>query len=406
MTRMALEGIKVIDCTWLAVGSWLTRYMADHGADVIHVESATHPEMLRHSPPFKDNIPGVDRAAYMPKFNHNKYGITLNLNHPKGPELLKKLLVTWPADVVAQSYRPGQMEKWGLGYDELKKVKPDIVMVCTSIWGQTGPYHNQPGVGTNGVSLSGVTHITGWPDKLPSGPWGAYTDTPAPRFGVAAVLAALDYRRRTGKGQCIDVSQYEAALYFQIPAILDYTVNGRAATRAGNRLPYAAPHGVFPCTGKDRWIAIAVFDDDEWQAFCGVIGNPDWCRSPKFATMRGRKANEDELEGLIGAWTIQQKAEEIMEKMQQAGVPAGLVSNSQDIYEDPQLTYREHFWTVDHPGVGVHHPDGPPFRLSKTPAQLRMAAPILGRDNDYVYTQILGVPDDELVQLIDDGVLR
>ena len=404
MVRQALEGIRVADFSWVGVGPWTIRHLADHGADVIHVETPRIPDMLRLTPPYKNGIIGVNRAGYQAKFNVNKYGISLNLGHPKGLEIAKKL-VAW-ADIVGESFSPGTMERLGLGYDELKKIKPDIIMIRLSSLGQTGPHAQQRGVGANLVSLAGFTHITGWPDKAPSGPYGAYTDTLAPRVGAAALIAALDYRRRTGKGQCIDVSQFEAGIYFQAPLVLDYAVNKRIANRVGNRHSYAAPHGAYPCLGNDRWCVIAVFTDAEWDAFCQVIGNPQWTKDPRFATILGRKRNEDELNELVATWTVDFTPEEVMTRMQQAGVAAAVVAMAEDLYHDPQLEHRHHFWTMEHPEMGTYHPDSPAFKLSRTPSQPTRCSPIIGRDNEYVYTKILGISDKEFVELLADGVFE
>ena len=401
--NQALQGIKVADFSWIGVGPWTVRFLADHGAEVIHVESTTRPDMLRLTPPFKDRIAGLNRNAYQAKFNVNKYGITLNLSHPRGIEIAKKL-VAW-ADIVAESFRPGQMERWGLGYEEIRKIKPNIIMARLSATGQTGPYSKQPGVGAQLVSLVGFTYLAGWPDKSPSGPYGAYTDTPPPRFAAAAIIAALDYRRRTGKGQCLDLCQFEVGMHFLAPVVMDYMANHHTATRRGNFCPYACPHGAYPCRGEDCWCVIAVSTDAHWHSLCHCLGSPLWSRDERFSTLLGRKSNEDELDTLVATATVEFTSEELMNKLQQSGVPAGVVEKASDLYSDPQLKHRGHFWAMEHPELGEYHPDGPAFKLSKTPAQLRLPPPVMGRDNYYVYTEILGLSGEELAELMAERVL-
>jgi len=298
------------------------------------------------------------------------------------------------------------MQKWGLDYEELKKIRPDIVMISLSNQGQTGPHARHPGIGYQLTALAGFGHITGWPDRGPAVPYGAYTDYIAPRFAAAALIAALDYRRRTGMGQYLDLSQYEAAIHFLSPLVLDFTANGHIAQRAGNRCSYAAPHGAYQCRGEDRWCAIAVFTDEEWQGFGHALGNPEWTDDPKFANLRGRKENEDELDSLVSQWTCDLTAEEVMTRMQEAGVPSGVVATCQDLFEDPQLEYRHHFWWLEHPEIGRHAYSGTAFRLSKTPAKGRTAAPCLGEHNEYVYTKILGMSDQEFLELLAEGVFE
>lgn len=279
-------------------------------------------------------------------------------------------------------------------------------MFSTSQQGQTGRHAKVAAYGTQLVSLAGFTHLTGWPDRTPTGPYGPYTDFPAPPIGAAAIAAALDYRRRTGRGLRIDLSQYESGVNCLAPVMLDYTVNKRVQRAQGNRCSYAAPHGTFPCQGNNRWCAIAVFEDSEWKALCNVMGNPAWAKKPGFSTLLLRQKNEDKLEKLISEWTVNYDAEELMYKLQKAGVPAGLVENGEDIHKDPQLAHRHYLWELDHPEIGKHSYEAPPFILSKTPAELNKSGPCLGEDTEYVCTEILGIPDDRFVELMAQGVFE
>jgi benzylsuccinate CoA-transferase BbsF subunit len=400
----ALEGVKVLDFSWVILGPMITHYLAIHGAAVIRIESKARVDPIRVSPPYKDRKPGINRAGYFAFFNANKLSMALNLNHLRSREVLERL-IRW-ADVVVENFTPGMMEKWGLGYEDLKKIKPDIIMLRTSNLGQTGPLARRPGFGHNLVALLGFSHLTGWPDGPPQAMGVAYSDVVTPRFGVAALVAALVHRRKTGKGQMLDLSQMESSLQFLAPLILDYTVNHRESNRRGNFCPYAAPHGVYPCRGDDRWCAITVFTDDEWRGFCKVIGHPEWTQDLRFKTLLSRKRNEAELDRLVEIWTINFSPQEVMERMQKACVPCGIVSSSEDIFQDPQLKGQEIFWKLDHPEIGPISHLGQPFILSETPAAPQNPAPCLGEHTEYVCTQILGFSDKEFLELFNGGVFE
>ena len=403
MEKKPFEGIKVLDFTWIGVGPQTINYLNFYGATTIKVDSTVRPDPLRSVTPYKDGIPGPDRSYYF-AYTHpvKKYDITLNLNHPKGKEIAKKL-VAW-ADIVAESFTAGTLEKWGLGYEDLKKIKPDIIMFRTCMHGQTGPLAKHPGTGFVLTALSGLDAITGWPDRPPCGLYGAFTDYIAPLFNAVPLIAALDYRRRTGKGLYLDLSQHEEGIHCIGPLILDWVVNQRVLKTNGNRLDYAAPHGIYRCQGDDRWCAIAVFTDEEWGNFYKVIGDPSWAKEIKFSTLLSRKQNEDELDKLVEEWTIKHTPEEVMSLLQAAGVPAGLVANLKDMTEDPQLRHYKCFQELDHPEMGklsIYHPPG--FTLSKVKHEFARP-PLLGEHNEYVYTKILGIPDEEFVQFIQEGV--
>ena len=341
--KKPLEGVKIADFSSALVGPFTTKPLADYGAQMIHIESKRWPDM-RTTRPFKDRIQGFNRSAYFNREHTSQLSIALNLASPKGIEIAKQI-VAW-ADIVVENFAGGAMDKMGLGYKELKKIKPDIIMVSSCMMGQTGPYSRHPGYGRPLTALTGFTNITGWPDRDATD-LNVYTDFVAPHFNSLAILAALDYRERTGKGQYIDLSQYESCLHFMEPLILDYNINERIANRNGNRNPYAVPHGAFRCSGEDRWCAIAIFNDEEWGKFCKVVGSPAWIKDPRFATFQARKENEDELEKMIGQWTINHSAEEVMSMMQAAGLAAGVLETGKELMEDdPQLKSRRLFWQL------------------------------------------------------------
>jgi benzylsuccinate CoA-transferase BbsF subunit len=403
MGKLPLEGIKVADFTWVWTGPTTTKVLADFGATVLRIESTKRPDVWRIQPPFKGDKPGFNRGAIFNSINTGKMSITVDLSRPKGKELAKKF-VRW-ADIVTDNFAGGAMKRMGLDYESLKKIKPDIIMMSSALMGQTGPWHDSPGYGDQLSAISGLHEIAGWPDRIP-GEIGFYTDFIAPRFNALTLLAALDYRRRTGKGQFLDLAQYQEGIQFIAPVILDNVVNRRVATRKGNRDDYAAPHGVYPCKGEDRWCAIAVFTDQEWNGFCQAIGDPTWTRDPKFTTLKKRKENEDELNRLVGEWTVQQADEEVMNKMQAAGVGAGRIGTAEDQMEnDPQLKYREFYREQDHPELGKYRPPRQPCVLSKTPCQIRRA-PLIGEHTEYALKEILGLADDEIETLVIEEVIQ
>lgn len=403
MARRVFEGLKVADFTWAIVGPLISRHLGDHGATVVRVESATRPDIVRAAPPFKDRIAGLNRSAYFTNYNSSKYSLSLNLERPEAREVAKRL-AAW-SDVVLESMSPGVMKRWGLSYEELKAMKPDLIMMSTTNLGQTGPQASAAGFGTQLVSQAGFTHLTGWPDREPAQPYAAYTDMLAPLFGASALIAALEYKRRTGRGQYLDLSQLESSLHFLSPLFLNYDVNGEEAIRDGNRSPDAAPHGAYRCKGQDRWCAIAVDSEAAWSAFVAALRQPVWTQDLRFSTLHGRKANEDELDKLVEAWTIERPAEEVADNLQNAGVAAGVVKNARDMFEDPQLRHRQHYRVLDHPEMGPHTYDYPPFHLSRTPAEMTRC-PCLGENTEFVLKELLGMSDEEYVNLLVAGALE
>ncbi len=403
-SKQALEGIRVVEFAVFAAGPTVGKHLAEHGATVIHVESRTRPDGFRvHYPPYKDNVPGLNRTGTFALFNDSKLGVTLNLKSPRGVEVAKQL-AAW-ADVLIENFVPGVMERLGLSYGTLREINPSLVYLSSCNMGQTGPKAGQRGFGSQLTSQSGFTYLAGYPGGDPMLLYGPYIDFVAVGFGLISVLAALDHRRRTGRGQYIDLSQYEAGLQFIIPALLDYEMTGRIMTRSGNRDPNAAPHNAYPCRGDDRWCAIAVFNDDEWHALVQIAGHPEWADDPRFATLAARKQNEDELDRVVGAWTSQYEPREVMEKLQAAGVAAGVVNTLGDLFCNPQLKHRNIWRELPHAELERFHYEAPPYILSETPAELR-PSPLLGEHNRKVYGEILGLADSEIERLIAAGVIE
>ena len=403
MTKQVFEGVKVADFSWVGVGPQVARELAEHGATVVRVESHRHPDTLRMLMPIKDFRSGIDRSGFGACYNTNKYGLSVDLNMAKGQEVARRL-VQW-ADVVTDSMTPGTMAKWGLDYESCKRIKPDIIYYSTCQMGQKGPFAAFGGYGMFGTSYAGYCHLLGWPDGSPMPLINNYSDFVAPWYLCITLILALLHRQNTGSGMYLDQSQVEAGVDFLGPAILDYTINGRVANRMGNCDPYAAPHGIYACLGQNRWVAISVSSDEEWEGFCQAIGNPSWTDSAKFSTLLGRKENEDEMDRLITEWTKDYPPERVMEIMQGFGVASGVVETAEDLFNDPQLEHREHLRFLEHGVIGRMAYNAPAYRLSKTPNHIWKAGPCLGEDNKHVYEEILGYSDDEIADMLVDGVI-
>jgi benzylsuccinate CoA-transferase BbsF subunit len=405
MNSAVFKDLKIAAFSWAMVGPLTLKFFADYGATVIRVETSLRPCVTRTSAPYKDNVAGINRSGYFNHFSANMMSLSLNMNSRQGLSIAREL-VAW-ADVVLENFTPGVMDRWGLGYEALKEINPDIIMVRQNGFGIEGPYRNLAAFGMILAAIAGIPQYIGWPDRgpLPVGV-GAYTDSISPRFASAAVIAALDYRDRTGKGQQIDLAQFETALYFLMPGLLDAAVNGREPVRNGNAVVYAAPHNVYPCKGKERWCTIAVASDAQWDALCRVMGKTDLIRDPRFDTLPHRKQNESALDAMIEEWTVERTPEEVMSVLQEAGVPAGIVQNSADLFEDPQLRARGLFWPMEHSEMGVFTHLGASMVLSQTPARAVTPSPCIGEHSEYVLTKILGKTDEEFVELLTAGVLE
>jgi len=404
MSRKVFEGLKILEFAWVAVGPETTRYFADHGATVIRIESHTHFDLLRSTSPYPNNKPSINGSMFYGKYNANKYNASLNLNTPRGRKLAWKF-IHW-ADILIESFRPGTMKKWEMDYETVSKVKPDLIYVSSSMQGQTGPHAGYAGVGSMISAVAGFGEISGWPDRTPSPPYGAYSDYFCQRFNAAAIIAALYYRQKTGRGQWLEQSQLENSVYLMSPIFMDYTVNGRITRRYGNRLNQAAPHGVYPCRGDDRWIAITVFTEEQWQIFTKVTGNLSWTSDDKFSSLSNRKQNEDELDILVAKWTSSHIAEELETSLQAAGIPANMVEKSSDLYSDPQLEHRQYYQKLEHPEIGYpSYPQQTNFILSKTPREIVRRSPCLGEHNEYVYKELLGLTEEEIADYIADNII-
>ncbi len=401
---LPLSDVKIVDLMWMIAGPAATRVLADYGATVVRIESTRRLDGARILGPYPDSDPDPECSGLFGNMNAGKLGLTLDISQPAGRDVFLDL-VRW-ADVVTESFSPKAMRAWGLDYETLQQVKPDIIMLSTCLMGQTGPLAEFAGFGNLAAAASGFFSLTGWPDRAPAGPFSAYTDYVPPRFTAAAILAALEYRDRTGEGQYIDQSQGESALHFLGPAILDYTVNRRVQSPVGNRDPNMAPHGVYPCAGEDRWIAIAISTPSQWAGLCEVLQQPELFEDERFETVAARLTHQDVLDEIIVAWTQGHTREEAEQRLQARDVPASAVLSMYDLATEPQLDHRQHFVELDEPRHGTTTVEGSRFKLSRTPAQVHRAAPTLGRDNHDVLETILSYAPERIAELEAQGILQ
>ncbi|MEN8158973.1 MAG: CoA transferase [Myxococcota bacterium] len=399
-----LEGVKILDLTWALAGPLATRTLADHGATVIRIESSKRIDVCRTLMPYLEGEAGAENAVVFHSTNVGKRMLTLDLATPEGRAVVLDL-VRW-ADVVCESFTPGGMKKLGLDYETLREIRPDLIMLSTCLMGQTGPLARFAGYGNLAAAFTGFYEMAGWPDRAPAGPFGAYTDYIAPRFNAAAILAALEHRRRTGEGQHIDLSQAEASLHFLAPELLEVTVNGVTPTRAGNRDRELAPHGVYPCAGDDRWVAIAARDDRDWRALATAMGRAELADDARFATAGARLATAEALDAPLAAFTKPLAMDAVEARLRAAGVPVSGVYNSAEAVRDPQLVERGHFVPVAHPQKGRGLVEAPRFRLARTPAALEAPAPTFGDSTQWILETVLGYDDERIAELAIAGALE
>ena len=401
---LPLDDVKVVDFMWALAGPGTTRTLADYGATVVRIESASRIDGARTVGPFHNNKTANDGSGLFGTYNAGKLGLALDLNKPQARGVVLDL-VRW-ADVVCESFSPKAMRAWRLDYQSLCEVKPDLIMLSSCLMGQTGPMSSFVGFGNMAAAVSGFYNLCGWPDRPPSGPFAAYTDYLAPRFGAVSVLAALDYRNRTGKGQYIDQSQAESALHFLTPALLDCAANGRMEQGLGNDDPNYAPHGVYPALGQDRWIAIACGTEQHWRALCAAMNRSGLLSDESFATSAARHRNRDQLDQIIGEWTCGLTAQASEVLLQSLGIPAAALQDSKDVCHDPQLAHRGYVTEIEHPAYGKTVVEGSRFLLSRTPARIARPAPAVGGDNQYVLESILGYDDRRINELMAAGALQ
>jgi crotonobetainyl-CoA:carnitine CoA-transferase CaiB-like acyl-CoA transferase len=418
--RGPLAGVRIADFCWMGVGACATRLLADFGAQVIKIEDRTRIDLPRRLPIYKDDrprsfgeeLPDADpnKGGLFNNYNRNKLGVTINMRTQRGRALAEQLISQ--SSVVTENFAPGVMERWGLTYERLKELRPDVIFARMCGFGHSGPNSEYRSYGPVVQAVSGLSQISGLPGREPSG-WGlSYMDNQAAYFNSAALLTAIYHRQRTGLGTEIDVSAVEVGIRLLGPVLLEATAN-RRVTRGpdfptGNRLehPHAAPHGVYPCAGVDRWIAIAVFNDAEWQRFVAALGTPEWSADSRFATQEQRFRHQDALDAFVAEWTKQRTPHAAMQILQSHSVRAGAVQTAEDLNEaDPQLAHRGLFFEMDHPVIGPARFEGTPITFSNVSQDNWRSAPLLGEDNEYVFKNIVGLGAEELAELQAEGVI-
>tara|TARA_B100001750_G_C15512036_1_gene604337 strand:+ start:192 stop:1433 length:1242 start_codon:yes stop_codon:yes gene_type:complete len=401
----ALEGVRVIDFSWIVAGPQCTRILADFGADVIKIENYSNMDYIRAS----GGADSPNRSPLFNTLNRNKRSLTLNVMHPRGMELLKTLIKK--SDVIVENFSSRVLEKWGLGYEEQKKLNPGIIYCSMSGFGHSGRDRDFVTWGPTAQALSGLTYMSGLPGEESAG-WGfSYMDHTGGFYGTIAIMMALLHRNKTGEGQHLDLSQVEAGIGLTGTSVLDYTVNNRPFRRdgmpPGNRAPEReiAPHNSYPCRGEDRWCVIAVTNDDEWDSLVNILGNPAWANDERFATMASRFANQNDLDEFISQWTINLTPLEVFDVLQNAGVPAGAVQTPMERAEiDLQLKHRGFIAEVEHAELGNTKVESIPMKMSETPWKLNKASPLLGEHSAEIYMDLLGVSAEELGTLFEEGI--
>ncbi|MGI8553084.1 MAG: CaiB/BaiF CoA transferase family protein [Dehalococcoidia bacterium] len=410
---LPLDGVRILELGMVFVLPYAITPLAALGADVIKIEAGMRPDSVRWGPP-PDNHPredGYNHGAHFQSLNRNKRGITLDLTRPRGRELFLQLVEI--SDVVAENFTPRVLPNFDLGYERLRAVNERIIVLSSSGFGQTGPWRNYRAYGPNTEAVDGLMQLTGYPDGPPvrAGAGGlgvAFTDAAGAFFGTYAILAALEQRERTGRGQWLDLSHYEAGVATIPEAVLDYTINGRIRGREGNRDPRRAPQGVYPCAGEDRWLALSVASDEQFSSLARAMNAAELARDERFATLLARQRHHDALDALITAWTRQHDASETERKLQAAGVEATSVATPRDVWLDPQLRHRRFFrlnaTPESAPEIGERPHLRPAWKISGVETA-RRRAPEFGEQTREVLIECLGLRDADLEQLADEGVI-
>jgi benzylsuccinate CoA-transferase BbsF subunit len=413
----ALSGVKVLEFGMAVAGPHACKMLALMGAEVIKIESITHLDMLRRAGftseagarilelrPGDPLPPGVMVDTFVSNTTQlNKLGVTLDLTRPEAVELARRLVQR--SDVVVENFRARVMEGYGLDYPVLSQINPGLIMLSTSLAGKTGPEREYLGYMELFGALGGPGHLTGYPDGPPT--WIRFSmDTMSAVTAASAIVAALVHKQRTGEGQYIDFSSYEGAACLVGDALVDFSMNRRNQSRQANLDDFMAPHNCYRCQGDDKWVSIVVGTDEEWAAFCSAIGNPEWTRDERFSDANSRWQNQEQMDILIQEWTMNYTHYEVMDILQKAGVAAVPSFNSPEIWSDPHLAERGLTVIVDHVVLGAQPVQAPPWKLSRTPAEITAAGPTLGQHNDYVFGELLGLSGDEISSLINKGAIR
>lgn len=400
-----LRGIRIADFTWAGAGPFCTKVFSDFGAEVIKVESSSRVDPVRSGGPYKDGVPGINRSGYFASRNSGKKSISLDLKSEEGKKLALRLIQE--SDVVTNNFGPGVMQRLGLGYDDVKKIKPDIIHLSMPMYGQEGPLASLLGVGMTISAVSGLLWLTAYGPNDPVGPGTHFPDHAAnPYHAAFAILGALRYRRQTGRGMRIDLAQVESTINFVGPAVVEYGTTGQEPVQTGNRSVADAPHNLFKCSGDDAWCAIAVQDNDQWQALATVMQNTELLQDQTLHNSENRLKRIDDIEARVASWVATQTAADVVQILQQAGVPSSIVARSKDLLTDnPHLAERGYWQQIDHPEVGETTFTSPPYLIDGKRLELKRP-PLIGEHTEMVLRDILGCDTQEIARLKAEGILQ
>lgn len=399
MAQGALDGLRLIELGQLIAGPFCGQLMADHGCEVIKVEAPQRPGEPHAGDPMRQW--GQGKPVWFPVIGRNKKTITLNLRDARGQELLKRLVKK--SDFLLENFRPGTMEKWGLGYDALAAGNPGLIMIRVSGYGQTGPYAARAGYGSIGEAMGGLRNLTGDPALPPARVGLSIGDSLAASFACMGALMALNHRHRTGEGQVVDAAIYESVLAMLESTVPEYTEAGVLRERIGSILPGIAPSNVYPT--QDGEVLIGANQDSIFRRLCAAMGEPELARDPRYATHEARGSRQAELDALIAAWTSARPSAEVLDAMEANGVPAGKIYKAPDMLEDPHFKAREALVRVPHPEFRNLVMQNVVPRLSATPGEVAWPGPPAGAHNDAIYRELLGLSDDDIRGLESEGVI-
>ena len=403
MSAAVLEGIRIADFCWLWAGAYATALLAFLGAEVIKIESMARLDPSRAiTLTLGQAFEGTDHSPVFNSINLNKLSVRLNLKRPEAVDLAKRIVQV--SDVVSENMRPGVMDRLGLSYEVLREVRPDIVMLSSSAFGAEGPLRTYGGYAPSFACYGGLAQLTGYADGPPN-PMTGSTDLISATTSAFAIMAALNYRQQTGRGQHIDLSSVESLAVFTGDALMDFVMNGRVQARNGNHDRIMAPHNCYRCKGDDKWVSIAIATDKEWRAFCDAAGHPEWASDERFSDAYSRHKNEEQLDELVSGWTANYTHYEVTEALQKAGVAAMPSFSNEEIFNDPHFKARGLATEVDHPTMGKRVVLGAPWRLSGTPAAVTSPAPTIGQHNEYVFGELLGLSTQEIQRLVEAEVI-
>ena len=412
-SNQPLKNYRVLDLSRIWAGPYCTKLMADMGAEIIKMESLSVYDShrgpinpARGIAAYPDGEPGDEpwnRNGWFNCLHLSKYGITLELTSETGRNVFDQLVSI--SDVVIENFRQGSLERLGYSYETLRRLRPDLIYVSMPAFGNSGPWQKYLAYGIGQEQLSGMAHMTGYRGEGPMKSGINHGDPITGSHAAGVLLAALRYRKRTGKGMYIDVSQQESAVSLIGADVLAYQLTGEEPQRRGNRSPYFAPHNSYRCAGEDRWVAIAVTNDEEWRQLAQLVGGSELSADPRFATLAGRLENEDQLDDLISGWTVDKKAYDLCHPLQREGVPASPVMGGPDLLADPHYAARGTFVRVNHEQVGEKTYPGIPWKMSATPGKARWASPTLGQHNRQIYGELLAMPTDDITALEEQGII-